>query len=109
MKFLLSIIFVIYCSTLVESYAQEVDPIISENCNFFGNDLSDAEGYSIKISGIDKDQCKEECIRNPECTHFTLSELGCFLKHADTKQTALNSKHDYEGSFCGLLETRFTS
>uniref|UniRef100_A0A915L347 Apple domain-containing protein n=1 Tax=Romanomermis culicivorax TaxID=13658 RepID=A0A915L347_ROMCU len=99
MKFLLSIIFVIYCLTLVKSDVEEVDPI-SENCDYFGNDFPDAEGQAIKITDIDKDQCKAECIRKPECTHFTSSEFGCFLKHADTKQIALDSKQDYEGSFC---------
>ena len=66
-------------------------------CDFFGSDIT-------KIQSIKKEECRDECYNNPECTHFHWNGFECALKHFETKPTADN----FYRFNCGWISGRVT-
>ena len=53
------------------------------NCDFFGSDITD-------IPTNQKEECRDNCYNNPNCTHFSWNGCSCHLKYFENKPTALS-------------------
>ncbi len=67
------------------------------NCDFYGSDIT-------TISSNKKEDCRDECYNNPECTHFAWNGFSCYLKHFEDNPTAGN----FNRFNCGWISGRVT-
>uniref|UniRef100_A0A915K3J8 Apple domain-containing protein n=1 Tax=Romanomermis culicivorax TaxID=13658 RepID=A0A915K3J8_ROMCU len=57
---------------------------VKNNCEYVGRDIQLHNGKILRLNRLNAYGCEYACLRYIQCTHFTWSLDGCFLKKAQT-------------------------